>query len=687
MLYALFTILIVVGIAYRREMIQLKDANKSFFYRNRKFFILIGMSAIPVIFVNIYYKEGHQVSPKEFLEEAMESGSRRDVLDAYEWNLRIYPDSVPLYLGYIDAYIEPEYYRCERIDFRSFTTDPELLGICTEYQEAFCDSLEGEVHYMDVHDFDLLATPYINYVRGIKADKAAQLDQAEHYFRQEILVNSGYDKSYMKLYELYSKTNSPKLDLFLLNAKNAEHLPNRLLNYEYFRMGSYGKYLYTIFTERYLNIRFIAFFSGLIISFVWLIYLRSMDIFNKERWVDLITVFIGGIFLTHFCLPIYDYASYVLHWSINGDFVNDFMYCTVVIGGAEETVKLIPWVVFALVTKKMKEPFDYILYASVSALGFAFAENWMYLEYSGNIVIRFMMSTVGHMFFASILAYSVILARYKFKKRFWKIITPIIGFLLACYAHGFYDFWLISPSTRGLSIITTGFFILSIHIWFFLKKNAMNHSRFYKPRSFNVSYQLNLFMFAVVGILVLEYTLVSVNFGTTWSNSSLRNSAWMICAFLLYMTSILTNFQPVQGVWLNYKLPKIPGFFSRMFSIPKEQEEELMEKNLIGLPLRMFTPKTNPYIGKLLPISGTCEQQLTISGNPNWYLVKLNKKLGYPKHDQEYVLVKSKSIQKSLEDDKIEIYFMLIPEGVDLHSTNLQVGDLRYTGKVYSRPI
>ena len=686
MIYALFTILIVVGIAYRND-VRIGQLNKPFFHRYKKLLILTGIAVIPIVTLNILRPNGHSFTPSEVLEDALKTGTNTEILEAYTLNIVAYPDSVPIYLGYIETYTQTTYGHCYHIDFSRFTSDREVLTICSEYHASFCNELEGEPNFQPIHDFDMISTPYINYVRGKKALMDYQFDQAERYLKQEIKINPDFADSYMALYKLYSRYRLDKLDAFILDPVYAKHLPNRLLNYEYFRMGSYGNYLYTIFTERYLGIQFMAFFAGLIISIVWLIYLRSMDVYNKERWLDIILVFIGGVFLTHYCLPLYDYAHYVLHLGINGEFWNDFFYCSFVIGGSEETVKLIPWVVFALFAKKMKEPYDYILYASVSALGFAFAENWMYLEHSQNIASRFVMSTVAHMFFASIVAYSIVLAKYKFKQKLWKLITPILGFFIACLAHGFYDFWLISPSTRGLSIVTTVFFILSIHVWFYLKNNSINNSRFYNSTPFNVSYQLNLFMFAVVGILMLEYIFMSIDYGATWANHALRGDAWMLCAFLIYMTSILKKFQPVQGAWMKYKLPQLPRFIRAAFALPEQQNTGDDERSLVGQKLRMFSPKTNPYIGKLLPVNGKCISKITVSENPDWYLVELKRPLDFPQHHQTQVIVKSKSIEKTLEDDKIEIYFMLIPDGLSLEQTGLSVEDLHYTGRAYSRPV
>ncbi len=686
MLAALITILFVISIIYRREAISMQQLKKPFVYRYRKLLALLVVAILPVLIMNVVRPLGRPLTPAEVLEQALERGTESDIIGAYERNLFFYPDSIPLYFGYTDAMEKSSFVPCEEIDYSRFTHDQEIIGISREYHQLDCSSSEYNAYSSGLHDFDLTATAYINFVRGSAAQKAGNYDQAERYFRQEILVNPEYDRTYMALYRLYRYEFPEKLNNFLLQKEMADHLPGDLLHFEYFNMGYYWKYFVQIFSENFLHIHPLAFLAALVISIIWLIYLRSLDVFNKEKWVDIIAVFIGGILLTNFCLPMYHYAHYVLDMRITGKSWNDFIYSTVVIGGSEETVKMIPWVIFALATRKMKEPYDYILYASVSALGFAFAENWIYLENPHNIVGRFMMSTVSHMFDASVLAYAVILARYKFKQLAWKIITPIIGFALACLSHGFYDFWLISPATRGLYMITTVFFILSMHVWFFLKNNSMNHSQFYNSTPFNVNFQLNLFMFGVVGVLMLEYVLISYDFGAIWANQNLTADAWMICAFLLYMTFNLKHIRLARGVWMRYRLPAFRRFATSLFTLPDSSYAEPEYEDISGISLRLFAPKTNPYIGGLLPVSGICTRKICVGENPDWYLFRLNKALGYPGHRDDYVIIKPKSSDHTLKDDKIEIYLMLIPNNTLIDDT-LEIEELRYTGRAYSRPI
>lgn len=686
MIIALFSILILIWVIYFRQEESAAWKSNSWFLKNWRIFVLSAMAILPFAYMNLFHSEGRKLTPAEHLQDVIENGLRKEIIEAYDYNIRLYPDSVQLYFGYSDARRIYNDQTCPIIEWSDFTNDQQLIGLAQEYHIARCRGDLDELFEKGDHNFNLDSLHYANYVRGLRASLIGENELAESFFLAEIGLNPAYSESYEELYRLYNTRMPEKVPILLNDPDAKKHLSTDLLQYNYFVRGQFGEYFKEIFDDRYLHIDPLAFIAGLIISLVWLIYLRSLDVFRKERWFDLILVFVGGVFFTLLCLPLYDLAHYALNFHINGESINDFLYCVVVIGGSEELAKLLPWVIFALITRKLKEPYDYILYASVAALGFAFAENWSYLENPDNIFGRFLTSTVSHLFNASIVAYSLVLARFKFQNKNAKILAPVIGFVLACVAHGFYDFWLLSPATRGLSFITTIFLLLSIHVWFHLKNNAINHSQYYRHQPFNYQTPLNVFMFGVIGILMVEYVLIAHEFGARWANYELRSETWMGAVFLGYMSFNLRNIQPVRGVWRSYKLPRISGIFSRFFSLPGSIPEREKATNLEGLKLRLFAPKTNPWIGAIFPVSGYCARRMTLSGQDDWYLFYLNKPMAISDYRNDAVVIRPKSMYHSLEGDKIEIYLLLIPKNLELED-GLEVKQMRYPGRAYSRPI
>ena len=686
MIFALITILFVIGIIYRSDFISSRK-HQSIWFKYNKLIILVGMTFIPIILINILGSSGRWITAEENLKESEEESFGTDLIAAYEYQLNATPNDIPLYFDYVDASIEELISECTYINFERFTDDPEILSIATQYALMRCRDKEPFIDKNFGYELDYNKNRFINYIRGIQLGETGNFQIAEAHFLKEIELNPTYQKSYIALYEIYKNYKTDQFSDFILNSEEAKQLPHYILKPEYFKHGAYRKYTLIIIKERLFNIGLMPFLAGLCISIMWIFFLREMDIFNKEKWSDLIQVFIGGIFFTFFCLPLYDFAHYVLEFRINGSGWNDFLYCVIVIGGSEEIVKLIPWLAFAMLTKKMKEPFDYILYASVAALGFAFAENWTYLEDAENIVVRAIMSTMGHMFDASIVAYSLVLARFKIKDPIWKKLVPLIGFVLAAIAHGFYDFWLISSSAEGMEIVTLIFFIITISIWFFFQKNAIGNSRFFTKETFNGAYQLDILMFAMFAILMIEYIILSIQYGYNYGNSALAGSAWVIAAFLVYMSFILLNFTLKEG-WYPFKIPVPRLAILPSFSTGTDYED--IDENrlkIIGNQLTLFAPKSNSYVGSLLPKKGRCINEFSLGGASGWYLFEFSSPLGFPNYDDTTVIIKCKSEGKSLLDDKVEIYLMLIPKEINLKSEKpFDISDFRYAGRSYSRP-
>jgi len=145
------------------------------------------------------------------------------------------------------------------------------------------------------------------------------------------------------------------------------------------------------------------------ISLMWYQYLTWLDIFEHERLVMIFSVFLMSCATIFLVYPMTDIIEQVLQFELNGNFFNDWWYCVLAIGLVEEIVKIIPFLVILYFTDEINEPFDYILYGSVSALGFAFIENIQYI-YGSNLEAvygRALFASVAHMVFTSIICYGM----------------------------------------------------------------------------------------------------------------------------------------------------------------------------------------------------------------------------------------------------------------------------------------
>ncbi len=689
LIYSILVVVILIAFTYRREVIRTPVVGKSSWYPYRKLIALIIITVGPIIVVNTVIAERYSQSPMEQIAFGKKNDQPLQESHGYRDLCKLYPDSIELQLKYMDILIDVHNYYYQNFTFDYQFKKPETLPLLKAYAQI--------VSKTTTYDEDptlLLAipenTPFVNYMIALKGAKERSLppQEIENHLWKEIKINPTSGRAPRLLYNMYVYLNNAKLDVLMHDSRITRFLKPRVKNDYYFTHGNTGLYAQNILESRFGNVEWLTFLAALLVSLVWVIFVRTMDVFNREKWWPIGLVFLAGAVFTHFCLPLYDFAQLNLHFVINGDIKNDFLYCFAVIGGSEELVKLIPWVVFASFSKRMKEPYDYLLYAAVAALGFSFTENLRYLEDSGNIVTRTITSSFEHLFFASIVAYSFILAKYRYKKSIWKIIVPIIGFILAAFAHGFYDFWLINETVKDYSFVTIIFFIGTIHIWFFFKNNALNNSGYFSShQAYNAHFQQDLLTFSLLTILMVEFVFISLEFGADDANEMIHGKAVGIYLFLIYMSILLERIDLKQGVWNNYRL-HLPAFSLFMFQLPafnKKQNEE--SSNFVGLKLRLTTEVTNKYIGDKLPVTGQCIRKITVSNDPNWYLFQLDARLHYNNYASSCIILKNKKENQLLSESKIEIYFMFIPDIFLLESKDLDIKQLRYAGLVYSEPL
>ncbi|MCO6479120.1 MAG: PrsW family intramembrane metalloprotease [Phaeodactylibacter sp.] len=288
-----------------------------------------------------------------------------------------------------------------------------------------------------------------------------------------------------------------------------------------------------------------------LISGVWLAYLRRLDIFEPEKWIfPPIAFMLSYLCAGPLCRLMYGYleASGLDFFSYDS-WVGQFLYCVFIIGGIEELCKALP-VLFILVVFKraINEPYDYILYGSVSALGFAFVENIGYIFFSrfASVGARAFYAAVAHMAFTSIFCYGLMLWRFQLTRLKGIVIIPL-SFFLAMAAHGFYDFWLISEWEEQYSAVTTVFFLITVHLWVTMKNNAINVSNYFSPGLTIDNDRLRYFLIvSLTGLFMLSYLVVAVVHGTDSANQYLFLGTLSFGYLIFYLAFGLSRYRIVK---------------------------------------------------------------------------------------------------------------------------------------------
>jgi RsiW-degrading membrane proteinase PrsW (M82 family) len=148
----------------------------------------------------------------------------------------------------------------------------------------------------------------------------------------------------------------------------------------------------------------------------------------------------------------------------------------VIVGGGEETAKLIALYITINWSNEFNEPLDGIIYGVTVGLGFASLENLFYASTRGITlgVFRAAVTTLAHASFSGWLGYYMAKAKFR-NNPFWMA----AGLLLAIFMHGTYDFLLLSVS--GLFGIIPMALVGIAVLWLLKKMRALEAVSPFRP--------------------------------------------------------------------------------------------------------------------------------------------------------------------------------------------------------------
>jgi RsiW-degrading membrane proteinase PrsW (M82 family) len=189
-------------------------------------------------------------------------------------------------------------------------------------------------------------------------------------------------------------------------------------------------------------------------SLIWLLVIRWWDVFEKEPLPMCVLSIVLGALVAHGVFILHDVLSSWQHIGLNGNLINDLLYCIFAIGLVEELVKIFPVFLVLVLTRHIDEPADWFVYGGLSALGFSTLENYFYLSELGSQVAvgRTFVSTPLHIALTGMLALSIPEAR----QRGWNLfLTFGASLIVVSIVHGIYDFFIMGPwvNLRPLSVL------------------------------------------------------------------------------------------------------------------------------------------------------------------------------------------------------------------------------------------
>jgi len=515
--------------------------------------------------------------------------------------------------------------------FQAFDLGHFGMGMCYYKIGKFDDALRN---FKLIKNVDL---PYLHYMYGnlyLNSDSV----RAEEEFKKEI-ANEGFaDGAYRGLAELY-RNNSDSLYALCKNEEAAQYIALPIKRKVFYQQGDVIYYTATVFSRFTEAFNVYGFGAALLILLIWIVYLIKLDFYQRENVSLVLITLILGMFFAFTVSYFSDALKYDFSFSLNGEVFNDLMYCIFGIGFLEEIVKIIPFLLLLRFSKVVKEPIDYVIYASLSALGFAFVENIFYFDYTGfhKILGRALSAVIFHMFNSSLIAYGLVLG--KNIKKYNSKVAFTLCLLIASVFHGLYDFILINNVVNSFAFLTFFQLLVSMFLWSSIINNCLNNSSKFESSEYYNSKELNDYLlYALSFVFLFEYMVVAIQYGAANANKTLIGDLLQGSFLLVFLTFSLSRFDVIRNYWA----PLSFWDWSTFVDMHRAKPLYFNWKEILNRKVVLTSFRESSVLNDKLPIEGVILQRELISWEKDWYLVKLEKPLKVGLLNSDLVLVKLK---------------------------------------------
>lgn len=174
---------------------------------------------------------------------------------------------------------------------------------------------------------------------------------------------------------------------------------------------------------------------------LWLIYFHRQDRYDPEPFKNIAITFLLGVVSTLGALAGNEFGASLLEFVFGQSFFTETLTFFLVIGPVEEGVKFLSVYYYAYRRPEFDEPVDGVVYSATAALGFAAAENVLYVYQHGTMVLfwRGLFSNLGHAVFAAFWGLAMSRSKAMPNIAVKRLNVLLSGWLLAALFHGAYD--------------------------------------------------------------------------------------------------------------------------------------------------------------------------------------------------------------------------------------------------------
>jgi RsiW-degrading membrane proteinase PrsW (M82 family) len=418
------------------------------------------------------------------------------------------------------------------------------LGLCEMKENRYAS---GFTYLNRVGDSRL---PFLNNSKGYALQKMGRTDLAEHFFMRELEFGSNIEGAVSNLSRLYvDRRDFGNLNALQRNAAWRRFIPEDIIRFIHLHGRDPARYIGQWMRSMLGHSPWDGVLAAGLILVIWFVYFIRMDVFEPERIGFLFLALGLGMVFCLFCTALYDIAEYSMGFRLTGRPLNDLLFCVVGIGLIEESVKIIPVLIMLRFTRQVNESFDYILYAAVSALGFAFIENLGYFQLSGlqNISGRALSSVMVHMGLTSMVMYGVLMARYR--RGGSGAAAFLLSLAAACAIHGMYDFCLIEGArVYGLFLLSLLILILLVQGFGTVINNSINISSFFDESKAERLRRMGRYLaYSLPYVAAFQYAVMAFRFGPGNANAATFQNL-LVASILAWIVWLhLGNFEIEKG--------------------------------------------------------------------------------------------------------------------------------------------
>jgi|GEM_PF-2020122 len=661
---AVFSIVVIlIGVVIGAMALRYNYRNQ---YRGKKKFLAFAwnnhlvklalITLVSVAVVTVAFKSPDMEVPVERIRVAKMQKRSYLATYAYLQLLEEHPDSIALHvqyimttfgqddwnLGYGRGRSEPVADIHPRVTYNDLKRSqrPATKKVGT-FGLAVCDYYQG--HTEDAFEVFMgmrrETIPYLNLFIGRCYSRFGEMEKALTYYQRELELGEGVEELAVEhlAFEYHRLGDLEQLENLINHETYGKWCPAIYERYLHTKEANLGPYFRTILSEWTRNINWTGFLGALGGLLIWFVFLREVSVFQRSHWSSYAGMVLAGAVFSFACMPFYDYMDFELGFELTGGVGHDFLYSIFGIGVVEEMVKIAPFLLLLRFTKTISSPVDYIVYSSLSALGFAFVENLMYFDEGSVSIIhsRILTASVFHMFATSTIAYGLVLARYRYKTLFnlgsraTQILLFVGFFFLAAFLHGFYDFWLLNKSAGSFVFLTYILFIYATFQYAAYLNNCLNQSPLFRGHIVLDTHKLAVqLLVGLMAVLLFEYLSLGVMFGGKQANHELLDSLGMGGFLMFFVVLNLTFIDVVQGEW----------FFLRFWNFSNRANYN----KALGQHIELHTARKGSILSAHLPLKGQIIARIRLQANNRYFLVRLSEPLEVSERSLEYLIIKSK---------------------------------------------